>query len=590
MDKKMTTLEKLYALLTVRQRRHAAVLLGLMLIGTLLEMVSIGLIIPALVLITRVDIAATYPLLQPLLQSFGNPSHKHLITGGVLALLCLYIIKAIFLMFLTWKQNSFVFNARGILSQRLYTSYLRQPWTFHLQRNSGQLINILANETNQFTTSALLPAFVLLAEGFTFFGICILLIVVEPMGAILAVATLGLAAWCFQRLTRGRVLRWGQARQYHEGLRIQYLQQGLGGVKEIKLLGREEDFIARYSEQNQGSVRVVGLQNTVQQLPRLWLEVLAVAGLGILVLVMLERGSPLASILPTVSLFTIAAFRLMPSVNRMVGCLQSLRFSVPVINSLSREMKLTRGTIFPKQAKLRPFQKEISLESIGYHYPKAEVPGLIEVSLTIPRGASVGFIGESGAGKSTLIDVILGLLPPTRGHVRIDGIDIQINLRSWQNQIGYVPQSVFLTDDSLRRNVAFGFPDDQIDDAAVQRAIQAAQLGDFVDGLPQGLRTLVGERGVRLSGGQRQRIGVARALYHDPQVLVLDEATSALDSATEQGLMDAVNTLIGNKTLLIVAHRLSTVARCDKLYRLERGRVVAEGNFESMTRGLSHKQ
>ncbi len=584
----MNTLHKLYALLTAQQRRKSVFLLGLMIIGSVLETVSIGLVIPTLVLMTQVDITASYPQVQPLLQLLGNPSQNQLVSGGILTLFSLYFVKAIFLVFLTWKQNTFVYDARGILSQRLFTSYLRQPWTFHLQRNSGQLINILANETNLFSTSALLPAFVLLAEGLTFLGICTVLIIVEPLGVLLSISSLGLAAWGFQRLTQGHILRWGKARQYHEGLRVQYLQQGLGGVKEIKLLGREAGFLSQYSEHNLGSVRVVGLQNTLLQMPRLWLEVLAISGLSCLVLVMLWRGSPPAEIFPTISLFSIAAFRLMPSVNSMIRCLQSLRHAIPVIDTLHREIQLPDVMTPPSQsAKLLAFHKSISLSQVSYRYPKAEATGLIDVNLTISRGASIGFIGGSGAGKSTLVDVILGLLPPTKGQVKVDGIDIQTNLRSWQDQIGYVPQSVFLTDDSLRRNVAYGLPEDQIDDTAVQRAIKAAQLEGFIDSLSHGVHTFVGERGVRISGGQRQRIGIARALYHDPLVLVLDEATSALDSDTEQEVMDSVNALIGDKTLLIIAHRLSTVARCDWLYRLDQGKVVAEGSFDSLTKNTA---
>jgi ABC-type multidrug transport system fused ATPase/permease subunit len=243
-------------------------------------------------------------------------------------------------------------------------------------------------------------------------------------------------------------------------------------------------------------------------------------------------------------------------------------------------------SLAPEKGGPLAFSKAIVLEGVSYRYPSTVAAALSDITLKIPRGASIGFVGGSGAGKSTLVDLILGLLTPTTGQVRVDEVDIQTNLRGWQDQIGYVPQTVFLTDDSLRRNVAFGLSEDQIDDSAVQRALRAAQLEEFVNSLPEGVQTHVGERGVRLSGGQRQRIGIARALYHDPQVLVLDEATSALDTATEEGVMAAVNRLIGEKTLIIVAHRLSTVARCDRLFRLEKGRIVDEGSFQSISQGL----
>jgi len=373
-------------------------------------------------------------------------------------------------------------------------------------------------------------------------------------------------------------VRWGKVRQHHEGLRIQHLQQGLGGAKDVKLLGREGDFLAQYHLHHAQSARVGELQSTLQQLPRLWLELLAVGGLALLVFVMLGRGVELTSIVPTLGLFAAAAFRLMPSVSRVLASVQAVRYAMPVINTLHEELKLAA----PEPAirttdQGRRFYREIRLTDVAYSYPGADTPALHGLTLAIKKGESVGFIGSSGSGKSTLVDVILGLLPPSNGSVLVDGQDIQEQLRTWQDQIGYVPQSIYLTDDTLRRNVAFGIPDEHIDDAAVQRAIRDAQLEEFVGGLPNGVESIVGERGIRLSGGQRQRIGIARALYHDPSVLVMDEATSALDATTESGVMEAVTALRGSKTILIVAHRLTTVGQCDRIYRLESGTVVAEG-------------
>jgi ABC-type multidrug transport system fused ATPase/permease subunit len=321
---------------------------------------------------------------------------------------------------------------------------------------------------------------------------------------------------------------------------------------------------------------------TLQQLPRLWLELLAIAGLAILVISMLAQGRALEALLPTLGLFAAAAFRLMPSVNRVLTSVSSLRYALPVIHTVHAELELTAPEATKARVAIMAFREELKVQNIAYAYPGAHDAALKEISLFVRCGESVGIIGGSGAGKSTLVDILLGLLTPDSGEVRVDGQDIQHALRGWQDQIGYVPQSIFLTDDTLIRNVAFGLPSRQIDTAAVWRAIRAAQLEEFVQTLPQGLDTMVGERGVRLSGGQRQRIGIARALYHDPAMLVLDEATSSLDTATERGVMQAVRALHGAKTTLIVAHRLSTVQHCDRLYRLEHGRVVQEGTPETM--------
>jgi ABC-type multidrug transport system fused ATPase/permease subunit len=578
---KVTTPQKLWYLLSHEQRRAAVVLLGLMLIGMLLETLGIGLVIPALALMIQTDLTAKYPALIPWLNSLGNPSHESLIIGGMLTLVGVYVIKALFLAFLAWRQAHFVYALQADLSQRLFTGYLHQPYTFHLQRNSAQLIRNTMGQVGEIT-NVIQQGLMLIAEILVLLGISALLLAVEPLGALLVVSTLGLAGWGFNQITRSRILRWGEARQHHEGLRIQHLQQGLGGAKDVKLLGRESDFLAQYRLHSVGSARVGQRQTTLQALPRLWLELLAVAGLAALILVMIGQGKPMEALLPTLGLFAAAAFRFMPSVSRILGAVQSVRFSLPVIDTLHSEFCLLDDTLPPLRGQSLHFKKELTIDQVCFNYPSTETYALRDISLVISRGVSVGFIGGSGAGKSTLVDIILGLLTPTSGSIKVDGLNIQTNPRGWQDQIGYVPQSIYLTDDTLRRNVAFGLPNGRIDEDAVWCAIRAAQLEQFVKELPLGLDTVVGERGIRLSGGQRQRIGIARALYHDPQVLVLDEATSSLDTATEQGVMEAVRAMQGDKTVLIVAHRLSTVEHCDRLYRFEGGRLVEEGETAVM--------
>ena len=573
----MTTYQKFWYLLTSGQRKAAIVLFGLMLIGMALETLGIGLVIPALALMTQTDLAAKYPQLSPWLGKLGNPGQERLVVLGMMVLVGAYTIKALFLGFLAWRQMRFVYGVQADLSQRLFMGYLNQPYTFHLQRNSAQLIRNVVNETNQFTQGALIVGMMLLTEILVLFGILILLLMVELLGALLILGVFGLSGWGISRLTKSRLLRWGEARQLHDGLRIQHLQQGLGGAKEVKLLGREGDFFAQYQIHSRGSARVGQWQSTLLQLPRLWLELLAVSGLAVLVLVMIGQGKPLGALLPTLGLFAAAAFRFMPSVNRVLSAIQNLRYSLPVIDMLYNELRLFERDERPPQSRPLIFREMLTLDQVSFQYSTAEHQALRNISLSIPHGSTVGFIGGSGAGKSTLVDVILGLLPPATGVVKVDGINIQTNLRSWQDHIGYVPQTIFLTDSTLRNNIAFGLPPDQIDEAGIWRVIQAAQLEQFIKDLPQGLDTMVGERGVQLSGGQRQRIGIARALYHDPQVLVLDEATSSLDAATERGVMDSVRALRGDKTIIIVAHRLSTVEHCDYLYRLEHGMVVEEG-------------
>ena len=403
------------------------------------------------------------------------------------------------------------------------------------------------------------------------------MLIVEPLGTLAVIGALGAAVWTFHRFTVRQIARWGVDRQEHEGRRIQYLQQGLGGAKDVKLLGREEEFLNDFGVHNMGYARVGRRFGLMGQLPRLWLELLAVMALATLVLVMIWHGRPVESLLPALGLFAVGAFRLMPSANRVLSAVQNVRYGLPVIDVLYQELRELPPTHPPKHGSSIPFSDTIVLDRVTYRYAAAERPSIEDVSLRILHGSSIGFVGATGAGKSTLVDILLGLLTPNRGRVLVDGVDIATNPRGWQDQIGYVPQSIYLTDDTLRRNVAFGVPNHQIDELAVRRAIRDARLESMVNELSGGLDTVVGERGIRLSGGERQRIGIARALYHDPAVLVLDEATSSLDTETERAVVDTVRELRGNKTLIIVAHRVSTVKHCDRLFRLEQGRVVEEG-------------
>lgn len=573
----MNTINQIRALLTPAERRRALVLLLLMVVGMVLETLGVGVVIPVVALLIKGDVASSYPGLMPFLGWMGNPTQEQIIAVAMAGLVGVYLVKAVFLAYLAWRQNTFAADVRVNLSQRLFTNYLRQPYTFHLQRNSAQLMRNTTDEVGVFG-GLIASSSSLLTEVMVLGGVAMLLLAVEPLGAVIVVLVLGLAAGTFHFATRARVARWGLARQHHEGLRIQHLQQGLGGAKDVKLLGRERDFLEQYLIHNSQSARVGQMQNTLGALPRLWLELLAVTGLAVLVVSMLAQNRDLNTIVPILGLFAAAAFRLMPSVNKVLAATQFIRYGRPVIGVLSEELKLVTPEPYRSSAGPRPLLDRLELRNVHFRYETAPAPALNGINLTIPRGQSVGFIGPTGSGKSTLVDVILGLLAPESGEVLVDGRDIQEDLRAWQDQIGYVAQAIYLTDDSLRRNIAFGLPDSDIDDVAIRRAIQAAQLNEFIGALPEGIETHVGERGIRLSGGQRQRIGIARALYHDPAVLVLDEATSALDIATERDFMRAIQSLRGTKTVLIVAHRLSTVEHCDRLYRLVQGRVVQEGS------------
>ena len=559
-----------WRVLTSVERRKLISIWFLILVGMVIETLSLGLILPLIGLLTNSDYQSKYP---KVFDFFGNPSDKTLLVAGSLVLVAIYAVKNIFLYFSASVQRKFINNSSARISQMVFKSYLAQPYEFHLTRNSATLIRNAEN-ANSVITGGLDPFLVLLTDGLVAIGLFVLLMLVEPVGTLCVLVVFGGAAIGFQALTRKRITEWGRLRKTHMKMVLKHLQQGLGGVKEIKVLGRENEFFIEHERHLVKSMEINRKYALIQLLPRLWLEVLAIIGLAILVAVMAGTRDDVSSFLPTLGLFAATAFRILPSIGRIMASFQTIAYSSPLIRTVDEDLKISVVADATQNNELL-FKKEIKFENVSFSYASAHRPSLQNVSLSILLGEAVGIVGPSGAGKSTLVDIFLGLLSPSEGTVRVDGEDIATGRRSWQNQVGYVPQSIYLVDDSLIRNIALGIPHELIDHNAVLRALRAAQLEEFVSTLPLGLETIVGERGVRLSGGQRQRIGIARALYSNPQVLVLDEATSSLDTETERGVMDAVKALQGEKTVVIVAHRLSTVSYCSKIFSIEDARLVA---------------
>lgn len=573
----MEFLRSIWSLLNAQQKRASVGLLGWMTLSMLFEMLGIGLLLPALTVMSGSPAAGHSRIAQKIIDLLGNPSPKRLVISGLLALLAIYLLKALFVLIATWRQTKFVRRLEKSICERLFSTYMQQPWEFHLRRNSAELIRNMTNVSMFADAAALFLS--ILAELFILVGISAMLLIIDPAASII-VGTLGaLSAYFLDRLTKERMRRWGGIKQEHQALSLRAIQEGLGGIKDAKVLGRESYFLDDYARHATVLAAMAERNSVISVVPRLWHELLGVASLCVLALILLWQGMPPSALVPTLGVFGAAAFRMLPSVNRVSMAVQSLRYTSELARTIAGEFRIQPTPALLASAPSIVLAKAIDVSDLSFRYGDTGPDTLHRVTMSIPRGAAVGIIGSSGAGKSTLVDVILGLLRPSSGNVLVDGTDISKNLPSWQRIIGYVPQSIYLSDNTIRANIAFGIPESHIDDEAVDRAIRAAQLDEFVATLPKGVHTYVGERGVRLSGGQRQRIGIARALYHDPQVLVLDEATSALDTATEAGVMDAVNALHGDKTLIIVAHRISTIAICDRVYRLERGRVAQAGTF-----------
>jgi ABC-type multidrug transport system fused ATPase/permease subunit len=509
--------------------------------------------------------------------SFNKTQLIQLAVGFMLAV---YVVKNVFLAVSTWIQRGFLTRVTSRIAARMLEVYIRQPYAFHLRKNSSSLIRN-TQDAQLIVAGGIEPMLTILTEGLIALALFSVLVAIEPLGTICVIGVLLGATFVFQRFFDQKLQRWGTLRQIQKGAIIQTIQQGLGAVKDVQVLGREDWFVDEHRERQALDANLLRRINTVQAIPRLWLEVMAIAGLVGLVVIMLATGKEIDRIIPTVGLFAATSFKVLPSINKLVNSRQTLKVSRSTIETIHHDLDLpvamSRSTVNSG------FQfKSVVVEHLDFKYEQSESLVLSSINLKILSGEAVGFVGQSGSGKSTLIDIMLGLLHPQSGSVFINGQLIEDVKQSWQKAIGYIPQTIFLMDDSLRRNIAIGIADKEIDELAITEALKSAQLEEFVASLPDGLDTVVGERGVRLSGGQRQRIGIARALYHRPSVLVLDEATSSLDTETEHGVMQAVQALQGDKTVIIVAHRLSTVEYCDRLYRLDAGRIVDEGTFDEV--------
>lgn len=572
----VTLLRQVWSIILPGQRRRTLIVLLCMLAGTALEMLTVGLVVPVLAFMTSDGASLPLPL-QRLIDGLGATSSPQALLIVLVCLVVLFSFKSVFVLLVSYVQARYVRSVQADVSQRLFSAVMAQPWTFHMQRNSATIVH--AVEESQTFSQACTHLLQVVSETLVGLGLLGLLFWWEPVGAAIVGATLLLTVWLLNRTVRSHSRRWAKSHQHHKHLLRQQVQQGLGGMKEVKMYGCEQEFTDDFRKHSEASARMATLQWMVEQTPRPVFEVLAVVTLLVLTVVATFQGVTITSLLPILGLYVTVAFRMLPSINQASISAQRLRHAEPMIASLAHHLELARPLPPLGPAAPLPFRDRIRLRGVFFRYPQAAKDVLRDIQIDIPYGAAVGFIGGSGAGKSTLVDVLLGLLPPTSGSVTVDGVDIRENLRGWQKIIGYVPQSIYLLDGSIRRNVAFGVPAHLIDDAAVLRALTAAQLDEFVRGLPDGIETVVGERGARLSGGQRQRVAIARALYHDPQVLVLDEATSSLDNETEREVMAAVEALHGTKTLIIVAHRLSTVSHCDVLHRVEAGRIVHSGRF-----------
>ncbi len=581
-------ISKLFYIFDRREKLQIGLIFLLMLGGAGLETLGVGLIPPFVNLLSNPDLIQKQQFLSWLYGQLGVTSQQGFLLWISIILLGIYIFKNAYLSLITYWQYHFLYIKQVALSNRLLAAYLYSPYTFHLQRNSAELVRNITYEILQFFVGVLVPMLTLVTELMVMSCIVILLAIAEPVSSAIAAIFLGISIFCLNKVIRKQMNVHGVIRQKESGRMIQWVHQGLGGIKETKVLGREIFFLTAFANSANAFGKANFMFSLTNQLPNLLIDAILISAVLLIVIFSLIQGREIQSILPMLSLFAIAALRLMPSAKRIVstiGTIQYSQYSVDLIyqdlialENLSPQNQLTQT----KSISSPSFQKEIELHNISYQYPNSPNPSLSGISLSIKKGEAIALIGESGSGKTTLVDVILGLLTPSQGEILVDGENILNNLANWQRQIGYIPQSIYLCDDTIRGNIAFGLPIDQINEEQAWKSLKAAQLEELVRNLPDQLDTLVGERGIRLSGGQRQRIGIARALYHDPEILIMDEATAALDNNTEREFMEALESTARGKTMIMIAHRLSTVKNCDRLYFIKNGTVGDVGTYDEI--------
>lgn len=551
-----------------------------MIIGSFLELLAVAVFNPFIEVMMQTENLADDTFLRMMYQYIHFDRIENYLVLLSVAIAFIYLIKNIYLTFLQNKILSFSYHTRMNLATRLLTTYMNEPYTFHLSKNIAEMQRCLQTDTNQFMV--LINSVLQLAvEAVTCIALGIYLFDTSHSIAVVIGILLILCIALFFMISKRVSSRLGKQNEYYNAKLFQWINQSLGGIKELKILQREEYFINSYKTNYKKLIWGARVNEVLAALPKYIVETVAMVGLVLAIIIKLMFGhGALDTFIPQMAVFAVAAFRLLPSVGRVNAYVNSIMYNKASLDMIYTDLKeidgnkpekMKKGDSFRENGS--KFEKGIFVDHISYHYPDSDVLVLENLSLEIPKGKTVALIGPSGAGKTTLADIILGLLPPTKGKVLMDDKDVYEDLKSWRNRLGYIPQSIYLSDDTIRNNVAFGIYENEIDDEAIWNALEKAQLKDFVKGLEKGLDTFVGDRGVRLSGGQRQRIGIARALYHDPEILVLDEATSALDSGTEQAVMESIESLKGIKTMIIIAHRLTTIRNADIIYEVSGGYV-----------------
>lgn len=576
----MKIFKKLMVIMNGKQKRTMGLLLVMMVFGAFLETASISLIIPVMTLVLSPNAVVENAVMASVYNGLHMTSPRQFTVFVMGAMVAAFILKNLFLFMLQKMMYRFVYKNQFDTQEKMLRSFVKREYEFYLNIETSTIQRIIAADVvNAYLL--ILSLLQIISECIVFLMLAVALLVVDFMMTVVIAGLLVVTLIVIKEVIKPVMYRTGKENQDYSSLIYQWLSQTVGGIKEIKIIGKENYFIREYSERGAHYVAAMERLNLFSNAPKLLIETVCIAGMVAYMLVIVMAGKDLTEMMPALSAFAMAAVRLMPSASRINNQLTQLAYYEPFFmnvsdNLLEETSEENIDLSYAQDVEKLPVEKEISLKNITYAYPNTEKLIFDHAEMTIPVGSSVGIVGGSGSGKTTIVDILLGLLKVKEGTICADGVNIMENYRGWLKNVGYIPQMIFLLDDDIRKNVAFGIPEEEIDEEKLWYALQEAQLDEFVRTLPEGIHTGIGERGIRLSGGQRQRIGIARALYNDPEVLILDEATSALDNDTEAAIMESINRFQGKKTLVIIAHRLQTIEKCDMVYRVEDGKISRE--------------
>lgn len=579
----MKLIKQLFYIFPVKQRLQYAGLFLLQLIETVLDFFGVALILPFVNLMVNAEKMQASWWYRLVVKIIGTSEMGSVLLFLTILMATVYLLKNAFIMFLLWLRINFIGKSKIRMGARMITCYMHKPYTFHLQRNTSEIIRNINSDVNG-AFSVISALFALVSDALIVISLTVYLFAVDLQMTVGLLIALAVCSAIYFLMVRMKIRAIGQENRKVTAKMYKAIQQAMGGIKEVKIMGREKFFADVYRSSGAESVELSKRYNIISAIPGRLIETLCMFAILTIVAIKIIKGEDLSEIVPNLSAFAIAAIRLMPRTNSVNGHINSITFNKPSLEALYEDLTESDREEAERQKEIEEKKKQNRTVNIGeernifarditYTYPNKTEPVLRNVNVTVNAGESIGIVGATGAGKTTLVDIILGLLKPQEGTVCYGALDIHEDYAEWQKHIGYIPQFIYLVDDTIRNNVALGVGTDKIDEDAVWRALENAQLADFVRSLEDGLDTVIGERGVRISGGQRQRIGIARALYYDPEILFFDEATSSLDNETEKAVMKSINELGAQKTMIIVAHRLTTLSGCDRIYRVEDGGV-----------------